>query len=641
MKETTFIKQNQKKWAQFERNKNNASSDPEKLGELYSEINNDLSYAQTFYKKRTVRAYLNHLAQDAHRRLYKQKKEPFGTVWKAWTVDIPLEIYRARKNILFALILFLIYATIGAFSTYQDIDFAKSILGGRYIQITEENIANGDPLGIYGSGSQGSMFIDITINNIQVALMAFFGGILFSLGTHVILFNNAIMVGVFQYFFKMKGLLLTSFLTIWIHGAFEISAIVIASGAGFTLGHGLLFPGSYTRLQALQMSGMRGIRIMLSLVPIFIIAGFLESYVTRHYQTLPDWSKWLIVLFSFSLILFYYLVYPILVARKYPHKVNENPEVSPLKNKKFDLHLIRKNADTLRDSFQFYRIKFPLFWKLNLKFVVPLILLIAIYQNYTHWDDLNTFYYFDWASQMSILFGNIYSGTYNGTSDLIISFAWIIPLSVYACIIFYSFNKEPKEHLDRDFIGFLKNRLWKVVLGAIPFYLIMMFVPFYIQLPLIFIAPFFFILPASLGLNNTKKAVSEGFDFASKHWTKGFVTLLVLCLSVFFLSQPFAFVLSIQEGSGEPPMNDLLDWFCNFLQPILLEYTSYHTEIVNLFRQLIYLLFFLLIIPLFFIVSGFIFYTAREEVNATGLYKAFEKFGKRSKTQETKADFDE
>lgn len=641
MKETTFIKQNKKKWAQYERNRNNTSSDPEKLGELYSEINNDLSFAQTFYKKRTVRAYLNHLAQDAHRKLYKQKKEPFGTVWKAWTVDIPLEIYRARKNILFALVLFLIYAVIGAFSTYQDIDFAKSILGSYYIEITEENIANGDPLGIYGGRGQGQMFIDITINNIQVALMAFFGGIFFSLGTHVILFNNALMVGVFQYFFKMKGLLLTSFLTIWIHGAFEISAIVIAAGAGFTLGHGILFPGSYTRLQALQMSGMRGIRIMLSLVPIFVIAGFLESYVTRHYQTLPDWSKWLIVLFSFSLVIFYYVVYPILVARKYPHRVNDKPEVSPLKNKKFNFHTIRKNAEILRDSFQFYRIKFPIFWKLNLKFGLPIVLLIAIYQNYVHWADLSTFYYFDWASQFSILFGNVFSSTFNGTSDLVISFVWLLPISIYACAIYFSFSHDRNDHSDRDFLLFLRKSLWKVLLGIAPFFIILQFVPFYIQLPLIFIAPFFFILPASSGLDGGKKSAKEGFDFASKHWTKGFVGLLVLSLCVFFFAQPLGFVLSIQEGPGEPIMNDVLDWFCNFLQPILMEYTSYHTEIVNLFRQVVYLAFLLLVLPLFFIVAGFIYYTAREEVNATGLYKAFEKFGKRSKTQETKVDFDD
>lgn len=641
MKETTFIQQNKKKWAQYEKNRNNTASDPEKLGELYSEINNDLSYAQTFYKKRTVRAYLNHLAQDAHRKLYKQKKEPFSTVWKAWSIEIPLEIYRARKNILFALILFLLYAVIGAFSTHQDIDFAKSILGSYYIEITEENIANGNPLGIYGGRGQGQMFVDITINNIQVALMAFFGGLFFSLGTHVILFNNAVMVGVFQYFFKLKGLLLTSFLTIWIHGAFEISAIVIASGAGFTLGHGILFPGSYTRLQALQMSGMRGIRIMLSLVPIFVIAGFLESYVTRHYQTLPDWSKWLIVLFSFSLVLFYYVVYPILIARKYPHRVNEAPSVAPLENKKFNFHTIRKNADILRDSFQFYRIKFPLFWRLNVRFVLPFILLIGLYQNYMHWEDLSTFYYFDWSAQLSILFGNLFSSTFNGLSDLTIAFVWMLPLSIYASAVYYTFNQEKKEHTDRQFIQFLKGSIWRVILGMLPLFIIIQFIPFYIQLPLIFIAPFFFLLPASAALNKDGRAAQEGFDFASKHWTKGFVGLLVLSLSVFFFAQPFGFVMSIQEGSGEPPMNDVLDWFCNFLQPILSEYTSYHTEIVNLFRQVIYLGFILLVLPLFFIVSGFIFYTAREEVNATGLYLAFEKFGKRSKTQETKVDFDE
>ncbi len=176
----------------------------------------------------------------------------------------------------------------------------------------------------------------------------------------------------------------------------------------------------------------------------------------------------------------------------------------------------------------------------------------------------------------------------------------------------------------------------------IPFYLILLYVPFYIQLPLVFIAPFFFILPSSMGLSKSKMAAREGFDFASKHWAKGFVTLLVLSLSVFFLSQPFAFVLSIQEGPADQPvMNDLLDWFFGFLQPILMEYTSYHTEVVNLLRQAIYASFLLLILPLFFIASGFIFYTAREEVNATGLYRAFEKFGKRSKTQESRADYDE
>ncbi|MGM0477992.1 MAG: stage II sporulation protein M [Bacteroidota bacterium] len=640
MKETRFISENKNKWAKFERSRQSSETDPDETRKLYTEINNDLSYAQTFYKKRTVRAYLNYLAQEAHRRLYKQKKEPFSSVWSAWTIEIPLAIYRARKNLLFALVLFIVYATIGAFSTHQDVNFARSILGSNYINITEENIASGDPLGIYGTGGQSSMFIQITLNNIKVALMCFFGGILFSLGTHVILFNNAVMVGVFQYFFKLKGLLLTSFLTIWIHGAFEISAIVIASGAGFTLGHGLLFPGSYTRLQALQMSGMRGIRIMLSLIPIFTLAGFLESFVTRNYQVLPEWSKWLIVLFSFGIVLFYYVVYPMLVARKYPEKIHETPKVEPFKKQHFNLHKIRKNAEVLRDTFQHFRAQFYSFWKVTAPYLFPSIVLIAIYQNVVHWNDLQSFYYFDWATQCSILFGNPYSQVFNGTSDIVISFLWLVPLTFCGAGVFYTFDRTEKAQSCRGFYEFLRRKGGFILLGLIPLHLIFFFVPYYFQIPLIFLLPLLFLLPASAAYSNNKNTLSEGFNFGAKHWTNGFIVLLVLSLGVFFMAQPFGFVLSIHENAGTSIMRDVLDWFLDFLQPILMEITEYHTAVINLLRQLVYTAFFILLLPLFFIASSFIYFSAREEIQATGLYKQFKQFGKRSKTQESPADYE-
>lgn len=640
MKETSFIAQNKEKWAKFEKNRDKSTADPEELGRLYAEINNDLSFAQTFYKKRTVRAYLNYLAQEIHRKLYKQKKEPLKRILRAWSVDIPLEIYRARKNILFAFILFLIYATIGAFSTHQDVGFANMILGDGYIQETENLISEGNPLGIYGSTSQGYMFMRITINNIQVALMCFFGGILFSLGTHVLLFNNALMVGVFQYFFKLKGLLLTSFLTIWIHGAFEISAIVIASGAGFTLGHGLMFPGSYTRLQALQMSGMRGIRIMLSLVPIFIIAGFLESYVTRHYQTMPEWSKWCIVLFSFALILFYYVLYPILVARKHPELVYSEPQVTPIENKKFNLFKIRKNSEVIKDTFQFYRVKFSVFLRLMFRTAIPLIVIIAIYQNYVHFADLDSFYYIDWASQMSILFGNPYAQTFNGWSDLIIAFLWIIPISFIGSAVFFSFRFDGDKLNWSEYISYLKKRYIPILFGILPLYILIMALPYYLLIPFVFIMPFFYIKAATLGLSDAKKRVSKAYEFGSRHWSNSLILLIVLSLALFFLAQPFAFVVSFHDFRGQPYIGDILDWFTGFLQGILADNTVYHTEIINFVRQFVYIAFFLMVIPLFFISAGFIFYSAREVIDAKGLQIDFQKFGKRSKTQETSFDYD-
>ncbi|RYM34095.1 stage II sporulation protein M [Brumimicrobium glaciale] len=631
MKETQFINQNKNKWNKFEKHLASSSTDPEEIRELYTELNNDLSYAQTFYEKRTVRAYLNYLAQSVHRQLYKQKKEPFSAVWKAWTIELPLEIYRARKNLLFALILFVIYAAIGAFSTHQDIDFAKTILGTGYVNLTEENIAAGNPLGIYGDSSQGTMFVQITLNNIKVALLCFFGGILFSLGTHVILFNNAVMVGVFQYFFKVKGLLLTSFLTIWIHGAFEISAIVIASGAGFTLGHGLLFPGSYTRLQALQMSGMRGIRIMLSLIPIFVIAGFLESYVTRNYQVLPDWSKWMIVIFSFAMILFYYVVYPILVARKYPEKVHATPQTTAFEKVKFEPFKIRKNLEIFRESFQLYSIKFIFFWKGIMRSAVPMISALLIYQFFMHYSDLTSSYSVDWKAQLSILFGNSWSETYNGISDTLISILWILPIVFIALSLFFSFYSKEEIFKMPSFVSYVSKRFLKMLLAVLPLYFLMIVLPFYILIPMIFLFPFFILGLPSAGLEE-KSSIKSVFKLASQKWSASLIILIVLSLTTFFFAQPFAFVIS--------GMGDLLDWFTDFLLPIFAEISSDPIVWVNVIRQIVYVLFMILLLPLFFIAFTLLFYSAKEENEALGLKSEFQKFGKRSRIKETIVDFE-
>ena len=640
MKETTFIEQNKAKWAKFEKDRNSNSTDPEELGRLYSEISNDLSYAKTFYEKRTVRAYLNGLAQSIHGKLYKQKREPFKTLLKAWTVHIPLEIYKARRNLLFALVMFLLWAAVGVVSSYFDADFAELILGSGYITITEQNILEGNPLGIYGNESQTSMFFSITLNNIGVALKCFFAGILFSIGTHIILFQNAIMVGAFQYFFKLKGLLLTSFLTIWIHGAFEISAIVIASGAGFTLGHGLLFPGSYSRLQSFQMNAMRGIRILISLIPIFIIAGTLESFVTRNYQVLPDWSKWFIILFSFAIVIFYYVVYPIFVARKYPELLHEKELPNYVPKKEFNLHFIRSSIEVIGDTFQFYRSYFSKIFRVIFTLAAPMILVIAGIQFFSHFEIMGEEHFFDWYGQLSILFGNIYADFFNPPLDLIISFAWVMPITIIASAVFYAFHTLKDVFSWKAYFSYLKPRISPLLLGVGFVYALVAFLPFYIQIPLVLLLPLFLLLPAAAGLFSGKNKLQKGFQYSSRNWGKNFGVLLFFIACIFLAVQPIAFVFSIHEGS-EPMMSDVLDIITNFVKQFLVEETSYYVVVANVIRQIIYLLAFIFLLPLVLIATGFLFYGAQEEVDAVGLKKEFERFGKRSRVQETQYDYED
>ncbi|MAP55032.1 stage II sporulation protein M [Altibacter sp.] len=311
MREAAFAKQNKDKWLRFESVlRNNVQIHPDELSALYLEITDHLSYAQTFYPQSNTLQYLNGLSVLAHQKIYKTKRESRSRFITFYTQEFPLFFSSYHKQLLIAFITFLLFSLIGAYSAATDGNFVRLILGDGYVNMTLNNIEKGDPMAVYKDMNELNMFLGITINNIRVALLAFSFGIFLSLGTLFILMRNAIMLGSFQYFFYDQGLLWESARTIWIHGTIEISVIIIAGCAGLVLGNSILFPGTYTRRQSFVRGTKDGIKILLSTIPFFIIAGFLEGFVTRHTE-MPDWLAILIIGGSLFLILFYYVYYPI------------------------------------------------------------------------------------------------------------------------------------------------------------------------------------------------------------------------------------------------------------------------------------------------------------------------------------------
>jgi len=316
MREASFVKRNKKKWLLFEDvlvNKEQIS--PDKLSDLYIEITDDLSYSKTFYPNSNTEKYLNSIASKAHQKIYKTKKESKNRLLLFFKNEFPLEFVKYHKQLLIAFLTFLFFAIIGAYSTANDGDFVRLIMGDNYVNATLSNIEKGDPMAVYKKMNEGNMFVLITLNNIKVAMTAFVFGMLFSVGTLFIMMRNGIMLGSFLYFFYDKGLLWESSRTIWIHGTIEISVIIIAGCAGLVLGNGLLFPKTYSRLESFKRSFKAGLKIMVSTIPFFIVAGFLEGFVTRHTE-MPDWLAIFIILISFIAILYYYVIYPIKLINK-------------------------------------------------------------------------------------------------------------------------------------------------------------------------------------------------------------------------------------------------------------------------------------------------------------------------------------
>ena len=315
MRETSFIKQNKEKWKEFEKILEHKDSDPDKLNNLFIQITDDLSYSRTFYPNRSVRVYLNNLAQQVFYNIYKNKKTRLGRLVSFWTDDLPQLVYTARKEFLLAFAVFMLAFIIGAFSSAMDPEFPRVILGDDYVDMTLKNIESGDPMAVYKEKGQFSMTLGITANNLFVAMLTFIMGIVFCIGTLFILLSNGVMVGAFQYFFYEQGLLRESFLTIWMHGTLEISAIIIAGAAGLTMGKGLVFPGTLSRIQAFQISARRGLKIMIGIAPIIVLAGFIESYFTRYTET-PDIIRAAFILLCLVFVLGYFVWYPRYKAKK-------------------------------------------------------------------------------------------------------------------------------------------------------------------------------------------------------------------------------------------------------------------------------------------------------------------------------------
>jgi uncharacterized membrane protein SpoIIM required for sporulation len=354
MRETNFIKQNEEKWREFERVMELENKDPDKLNDLFVQITDDLSYSRTFYPNRSVRVYLNGLAQRIFFKLYTNKRSRARRLLTFWTDELPALVYESRPAFRLSFFAFVIACLIGAVSSAMDEQFAAVILSEDYVEMTMENINSGDPMAVYKQKGAFGMSLGITFNNLWVAFLTFVLGAFFTIGSIAILIKNGIMLGAFQYFFIEKGLFWESFLTIWIHGTLEISAIIIAGAAGITMGRGLVFPGTYSRSQAFQRSARRGIKLMIGISPIIVMAGFIEGYLTRHTDTSPL-VRGAFIAVCLLFVLGYFVWYPRYKARRADAKRFTDTGINPSRTQFVIWNKVKSSGEILSDIFVLYK----------------------------------------------------------------------------------------------------------------------------------------------------------------------------------------------------------------------------------------------------------------------------------------------
>ncbi|HMU10729.1 MAG TPA: stage II sporulation protein M [Ferruginibacter sp.] len=322
MREAMFIKKNADKWNEYQ---HAPADNPDVTAERFVDLIDDLSYAKTFYPKSKVTRWINGIAAGIYQSIYRNKKEKYSRIFTFWKYELPLLFKRYHSIFLFTTVLFVLFVAIGVFSSMYNEQFIRGVLGDGYVDMTEENIAKGDPFGVYKDDNPFSMFVRIGFNNIRVAFLSFIFGFTLGILTIWVMWQNGLMLGCFQYLFFSKGLGIKSVMVIWIHGTLEISAIVIASTAGFILASGILFPKTYSRFVSFKRGAKDAAKVLISLIPIFVVAAFFESYVTHlmsqtydkaNNPGLPVWASVLILSVSLAFIIWYFVIHPIRLHKK-------------------------------------------------------------------------------------------------------------------------------------------------------------------------------------------------------------------------------------------------------------------------------------------------------------------------------------
>ncbi len=313
MREALFIKKNKDRW---EKMVHLPADDIDEMAGEFTQLVDDLGYSKTFYPTSKTTTFLNTESSKRYLSIYKNRREDQNRFVHFFKTELPLTIAKHHKVLLICFAVFMLFFVVGFYSTIKDESIVRDILGNDYVRMTEKNIADGNPFGVYQKDNPLLMWLGIMINNISVSFRYFMEGLLFPFFTIPELVRDGMMVGAFDAFFYTKGLGNMFILTVMLHGTLELSSIVIAATAGVVLGKSWLFPGTLTRLDAFKQGAKDGVKIIIGVVPVLMIAAFFEGFVTRHYK-MPIWISISILVVSATFIIGYFVIYPLKLKKKY------------------------------------------------------------------------------------------------------------------------------------------------------------------------------------------------------------------------------------------------------------------------------------------------------------------------------------
>jgi uncharacterized membrane protein SpoIIM required for sporulation len=268
---------------------------------LYRQTVADLAYARMCFPEHPVVRELEQLVGHAHSLLYQAGRAKSRSWTEFWRETWPMRVREASRPILLATGIFWASAILGFFLTVSN-----TVLEGFFVspsmraaivskRLWTESLTHTAP-----AASSG-----LAVNNIKVSLMTWGLGLTFGIGTIWLLVLNGLMLGAISAACLRAGMLLPLMEFIVAHGSLELPAIWISGGAGLLMAQAIVFPARYSRRVELRLKGRSSVQIIVGIVPLLLVAGAIEAFVSP--SDLPGIAKSMLGL-SLAVALLGYIV---------------------------------------------------------------------------------------------------------------------------------------------------------------------------------------------------------------------------------------------------------------------------------------------------------------------------------------------
>ena len=261
------------------------------MSPLYRSVCNDLAAAQAARYSAPLVEYLRGLTASAHSLMYgphakdddDRKK---GSVRRAWLVAFPRAVRKRKRAMLLATALFFVPFVLGAGLALHDPTFAFRVVPEAMLRPLTEAYAKGFSSG--REAGEGAMMAGFYVyNNVGIALRCFALGIFAGLGSAFYLVQNGLFIGAVLGYVASQGAGGNIVLFIVGHGSLELGAIVLAGGAGLSIGWSIVAPGDLPRVTSLQKTAREILVIVAGASVMLVMAAAIEGFWSASSAPMP------------------------------------------------------------------------------------------------------------------------------------------------------------------------------------------------------------------------------------------------------------------------------------------------------------------------------------------------------------------